>query len=84
MDLNSIEEIKSSHCGYKFYEVIMMLYKVHKFHIGKRIDASELERYLNDLDGEIISIFPNLVPKFQLMGATAGYDTLIIVEKTLG
>lgn len=61
----------------------MMFYKVHKFYIGNKIDESELERYLNDIDGEIISVFPNIVPKFRMMGATAGYDTLIIIEKTI-
>jgi len=60
-----------------------MFYKVHKFHVGKRIDENELERYLNDISGEVISVFPNIVPKFQMMGATAGFDTLIIIEKTM-
>ncbi len=68
--------------GYKKHEVRRMFYKVHKYHVGKKIDENALERYLNELDGEIISIFPNVVPKFQLMGATAGYDSLIIIEKT--
>lgn len=60
-----------------------MFYKVHKFHVGKKIDENELERYLNDISGEVISVFPNIVPKFQMMGATAGFDTLIIIEKTM-
>lgn len=61
----------------------MMFYKVHKFQVGKKLDENELERYLNDISGEVISIFPNIVPKFQMMGATAGYDTLIIIEKII-
>lgn len=60
-----------------------MFYKVHKFHVGKRIDENALEKYLNDISGEVISVFPNIVPKFQMMGATAGFDTLIIIEKTI-
>lgn len=59
-----------------------MAYKVHKYRVGKNIDEMELERYLNELNGEIISIIPNIVPRMHLMGATARYDYLIIVEKT--
>ena len=60
-----------------------MTYKVNKFNIDQKIDATELERYLNDLKGDVISIIPNIKPKMHMMGATAGYDYLIIVEKTL-
>jgi len=58
-----------------------MSYKVHRFDIGKRIDEMSLEGFLNGLKGEIVSIVPNVVPRFHLMGATARYDYLIIVEK---
>ena len=61
----------------------MLVYKVHKFHVDKNVDEIALERYLNDIKGEVISIFPNLIPKFHLMGATASYDSLIIIEKTI-
>jgi len=60
-----------------------MTYKVHKFHIEKDIYEIALERYLNELQGEVISIIPNIVPKFHMMGATAGYDYLMIVEKII-
>ena len=66
-----------------FEEVIRMTYKVHKFHIERDIDEICLERYLNDLQGEVISVIPNIVPKFHLMGATAGYNYLVIVEKII-
>lgn len=69
--------------GYIKLEVIVMFYKVHKFHVGKSIDEKALERFLNDISGEVISVFPNVVPKFQFMGAAAGFDTLIIIEKTI-
>ena len=61
-----------------------MSYKVHRFEVGKRIDEMALERFLNELKGEIISIVPNIIPKFHMMGATARYDYLIIVEKLEG
>jgi hypothetical protein len=38
-----------------------------------------LEIFLNDLEGEVISIFPNVHPTLQLMGAAAKVDVLLIV-----
>ncbi len=58
-----------------------MSYRVHKFQVGNEIDEMDLERYLNELKGEVVSIIPNIIPKFHMMGATAGYDYLLIVEK---
>ncbi len=58
-----------------------MSYKVHKFKVDKGIDENILEIFLNSLQGDVISIVPNITPKFHMMGATAGYDCLIIVEK---
>lgn len=60
-----------------------MYYKVHKFHVGKKLDENALEKYLDGIEGEVISVFPDIVPKFQMMGATAGYTNLIIIEKTM-
>jgi hypothetical protein len=44
-------------------------------------DQTKLEEFLNKLEGEIVSIIPNVRPTFQLMGATAKIDFLLIVEK---
>jgi hypothetical protein len=41
----------------------------------------KLEQYLNTLDGEIISITPNVQPVFLWMGATSKINFLLIVEK---
>jgi hypothetical protein len=60
-----------------------MTYKVHRFQIDKEIDEVDLEKYLNNLEGEVISIIPNIIPKFHMMGATAGYDYLLVVEKII-
>jgi rhamnose utilization protein RhaD (predicted bifunctional aldolase and dehydrogenase) len=40
-----------------------------------------LEQYLNNLQGEIVSIVPHVRPTFKLMGATAKIDYILIVEK---
>jgi hypothetical protein len=40
-----------------------------------------LEQFLNQLDGEVLSIVLYVTPTFQGMGATAKVDYLLIVEK---
>ena len=41
----------------------------------------KLEQFLNKLDGEVISVMPNVRPTFQLMGATSKIDFILVVEK---
>ena len=55
--------------------------KVHRFDLKMETDIDRLEQYLNGLEGEIVSIVPNIKPTFQGMGATAKVDFLLIVEK---
>ena len=58
-----------------------MKYTVHKIEVRNQNIQEKLENYLNKLNGEVISIIPNVRPTFQLMGATAKIDSLLIVEK---
>ncbi len=58
-----------------------MKYRIHQFDVDMRNDRDKLEQFLNGLKGEIASIFPNVKPTFQGMGATAKIDFLYIVEK---
>ena len=58
-----------------------MSYKVHKFSVKNSIDDAALERFLNDLRGEVIAIIPDIEPRFHLMGATGTVICLMIVEK---
>jgi len=58
-----------------------MKYTVHKIEVRNDNIQEKLENYLNKLNGEIISIIPNVRPAFQLMGATAKIDSLLIVER---
>ena len=58
-----------------------MKYRVHKFDLKMDTDKDKLERFLNSLKGEIISIVPNVRPTFQGMGATAKVDFVLVVEK---
>ena len=58
-----------------------MNYKVHRLEIEKGNLQEKLEKFLNCLHGEVISVFPNIRPTFQLMGATAKVDYVLIIEK---
>lgn len=58
-----------------------MRYKVHRLDVKKDNIQDKLEKFINQLNGEIISIVPNVRPTFQFMGATAKVDFLLIVEK---
>ncbi len=56
-----------------------MKYRVHRFNISMTADQSKLEQFLNSLEGEIVSIIPNVHPfPFTLH---ARVDFLLIVEK---
>jgi len=58
-----------------------MNYKVHRLEVEKGNLQDKLEKFLNSLHGEVISVFPNVRPTFQLMGATAKVDYILIIEK---
>ena len=59
-----------------------MKYRVHRIEVKSDNMQEKLEQFINKLDGEVISIIPDIRPTFQLMGATAKIDFLLIVEKT--
>ena len=58
-----------------------MKYRVHRFNLKMSEDQSKLEQFLNSLEGEVVTIIPNIRPTFQGMGATAKVDFVLIVEK---
>ena len=58
-----------------------MKYRVHKLSVKKDTVQEQLERFINQLEGEILSVVPFVAPTFQGMGATAKVDFLLIVEK---
>ena len=59
-----------------------MKYRVHQLEVKEDTAQEKLERFLNQLDGEVLSIVPYVTPTFQGMGATAKVAFLLIVEKT--
>jgi len=58
-----------------------MKYRVHRIEVKSNNMQEKLEQFLNKLDGEVISVIPNVRPTFQGMGATAKINFLLIVEK---
>lgn len=58
-----------------------MQYRVHRLKVAKDDMVEVLERFLNGLSGEVVSVFPNVSPTFKPMGATAKVDSLLVVEK---
>jgi len=60
-----------------------MRYKVHQIEVNKHTMQDKLDRFINSLNGEVISVFPNVTPTFQPMGATAKVTSIFIVEKVM-
>ncbi len=52
------------------------IYRVHRFNIRMTKDQHKLENFLNNLEGEVVAIIPNVT----LVPATF-VDFLLIVEK---
>ena len=61
-----------------------MKYRVHRFEIEMEKDQTRLEQFLNGLEGEVISMIPNIASTSlsQIYGAARKIDFLFIIEKT--
>lgn len=59
-----------------------MKYRVYRLEVNSDNMQDKLEQFLNELEGEVLAVFPNVKPTFQLMGATSKINFLLIVEKT--
>jgi len=58
-----------------------MKYRVHRIDVKTDNMQEKLENFINKLDGDLISVIPNVRPTFQGMGATAKIDFILVVEK---
>ena len=56
-----------------------MRYRVHRFDLRMTTDQDKLELFLNSLEGEVITIIPNVHPKPFTLHAFV--DFVLIVEK---
>ncbi|HAY69773.1 MAG TPA: hypothetical protein DCY82_16075 [Acidimicrobiaceae bacterium] len=61
-----------------------MSYKVHRLDINMETDGAKLEAFLNQLEGEVVSIIPNIKKSTlaQIFGATGKVDSVLVVERT--
>jgi len=55
-----------------------MKYRVHRFNIRMTKDQSKLEQFLNNLEGEVVAIVPNVNIAFMWAHRV---DFLLIIEK---
>jgi len=62
-----------------------MKYKIHKLEINMEKDQIKLELFLNSINGDVISIIPNIAKTtiFQIYGFTRKIDFVYIIEKTI-
>lgn len=58
-----------------------MKYRVHRIDVKSDNMQEKLENFINKMDGEIISVIPDVRPTFQGMGATAKIHSILVVEK---
>ncbi len=58
-----------------------MKYRVHRIDVKRDNMQEKLENFINKMDGELISVIPDVRPTFQLMGATAKIDFILVIEK---
>jgi len=61
------------------YKNIIMKYRVHRLEVQSENMQEKLEQFLNKLDGEVISVTPNVTHYFLMYGARVNY--ILIVEK---
>lgn len=61
-----------------------MKYKVHKLEIHLEKDQEKLERFLNNLRGEVVAIVPNnsRMSLAQIYGLVRKINFLYVVERT--
>lgn len=59
-----------------------MPYRVHRVEVDKRTVVDELERFLDRLSGEVVSVVPWVTPVFMPFGGSSRTTHMLIVERT--
>ncbi len=57
-------------------------YRVHRFDVVMRKDRARFEQFLNSLEGEVISVIPNVSPRWTFGGMGARTIHFWVIEKT--
>ena len=58
-----------------------MKYRVNRIDVKTGDMQEKLENFINKMDGDLISVIPNVKPTFMMMGATAKVNYILVVEK---
>jgi hypothetical protein len=56
-------------------------YRVHRVDVRMSRDQARFELFLNDLEGEVISVIPNVSPSWTFGGMGAKVRYLWVIEK---
>jgi hypothetical protein len=56
-------------------------YRVHRVDIRMKRDQARFEQVLNNLEGEVISVIPNVSPSWTFGGMGAGVHYFWVIEK---
>ena len=56
-------------------------YRVHRVDIRMRMDQDKFEQFLNNLEGEVVSVIPNVSPSWTFGGMGARVHYLWVIEK---
>ena len=56
-------------------------YRVHRVDVRMRSDQARFEQFLNNLEGEVVSVIPNVSPSWTFGGMGAGVHYLWVIEK---
>ena len=57
-----------------------MSYRVHRLAVNEETAQEKLGQSLNQMEGELSTVIPYPVPKFQGMGAASKVKFLLVVE----
>ena len=56
-------------------------YRVHRVDVRMSRDQARFEQFLNDLEGEVVSVIPNVSPSWTFGGMGARVRYLWVIEK---
>jgi len=57
-------------------------YKVHRVDVRMSRDQDRFEQFLNSLEGEVVSVIPNVSPTWTFGGMGAKVHYFWVIEKT--
>jgi hypothetical protein len=58
-----------------------MRHRVHRLKVREDTAHEELERFLNDLEGEVVTVVPFVTPVFMPFGGAARTTWMLVVER---